>query len=257
MGLGLGRDARHRVVPAPRDRGRQRARRTRSPAGSTVRSRFGVSQSGRYLHDFLYLRLQHGRGRAHGVRRADAAPRRRQEDLHQFPLRPARPLVLGACRHALSRRRLSVQLSGDHRRVDRTQRRPAGALPRGQQLPEDHQDRYRARILSGTRLAGRDRHAGQCARDAGQCAACSCSRTCSMRRRRTPSPRMTRPARSRPIRSMPARRCARCSSRWRPGSRAARRRPRAAIRAAPTARWCEADGGRLPADSRRSVTRPR
>ena len=113
-GHGLRRDPRHRLVPAPRNRGR-----------------VGHAQSGRRPHRLRGVarrlaeralparpalsRLQRGRSRARGVRRPDAAHRRRQEDVHELPLCAARPQHAGARRDALSRHGVPVQLSGDDR----------------------------------------------------------------------------------------------------------------------------------------------
>ena len=55
------------------------------------------------------------------------------------------------------------------------------------------------------------------------------------------------PASTRATRIAPARRCARCSSRSRNGSATASRRPPAACRGSPTARWSPADSVGMPA----------
>ncbi len=59
---------------------------------------FGVSQSGRFLRDFLYLGFNEDLAGPHGVRRLDAACRRHAADGDQCPLRPARPQSAPSCR---------------------------------------------------------------------------------------------------------------------------------------------------------------
>ena len=128
---------------------------------------FGLSQSGRYLHDYLYLGFNADEAGRIGIRGVDAAHLRRQEDVHELSLQPARPLAVSARRHALSRRGFSLHLSRHHRCLDRKNRRLSGALPCRRQLPEDHQDRQRDRVLSAARVAGGDRYQGQRALHAG------------------------------------------------------------------------------------------
>ena len=205
--MGLGFAATRDVVSFLRNETTDAADTANPVAGRIDRAiGFGISQSGRYLQDYLYLGFntdEAGRTVFEGL---TAAYLRRQKDFYELPLQPARPLALSACRHAVSRRGLSLHLSGHHGCPDRQARRLSGALPRRQQLPEDHQDRQRTRILPAARLIGGDGHARQRARDAGQCQAVPDLEPATFCDWPSPSPRWSRPAPSRPIRSMPVRR---------------------------------------------------
>ena len=186
--MGLGFAATRDIVSFLRTRDRRVRAPIPSPAGSTAPSAGAPRRAAATCTTFSISASTPTRPAAR-VRRPDAAHLRRQEDLHQLPLQPARPLALPARRHAVSRRRLSVQLSGDHGRADRQDRRLSQALPRRQQLPEDHQDRQRARILSAARLAGGDRHARAMPLAMPDNVGCSCFRTCSISRWPTPNPK--------------------------------------------------------------------
>ena len=87
---------------------------------------------------------------------------------------------------------ISVQLSGDDGPADRTHRRPAGALPRDRQLPKIIKTDTELEFYQGRASLVATDTAGNAAHDAGQRTACSCFPTCSMPRRRTPSPRSRR-----------------------------------------------------------------
>ena len=198
---------------------------------------FGLSQSGRYLHDYLYLGFnadEAGRTVFEGLMPHISGGKKtftnyRFSQPGRSPYQHADMLYPGAD-FPFTYPVITDALTGKTRRLP-------GALPCRRQLPEDHQDRQRDRVLSAARLACRDGHRGQRACRCPTMSGCSCSRTCSIFRWPTPNPRWRRPAPSRPIRSMPARRCGRCWWRSMAGSATARRRRPAAIRAAATARW--------------------
>ena len=112
---------------------------------------FGLSQSGRYLHDYLYLGFnadEAGRTVFEGLMPHISGGKKTFTN-YRFS-QPGRSPV-SARRHALSRRGFSLHLSRHHRHADRKERRLSDALPRRRQLPEDHQDRQRDRVLSATR----------------------------------------------------------------------------------------------------------
>jgi hypothetical protein len=106
----------------------------------------GVSQSGRFLHDFLYLGFNEDEG---GRIVFDGL----------MPHIAAGKKMFTNYRFAQPGRNMQEHGETLHRRL-------AGALSRGEELSEDHADRHRSGVLPVVRLAGRDRHQGRTARDA-------------------------------------------------------------------------------------------
>ena len=132
---------------------------------------FGLSQSGRYLHDYLYLGFnadEAGRVVFDGLMPHISGGKKtftnyRFSQPGRSPYEHADMLYPGAD-FPFTYPVITDSAHGKARRLP-------GALPCGRQLPEDHQDRQRARILSAARLPCRDGHARQCAHDARQCQA--------------------------------------------------------------------------------------
>ena len=210
--MGLGLAATRDIVSFLRHEARMRHGTPNVLAGRIDRAiAFGASQSGRYLHDFLYFGFntdEAGRTVFDGLMPHLAGGKR---TFTNFRFSPARPLLLSACRHAVSRRGISVHLSGDDGRADREDATACWrAASRAGNCPKiiktDTELEFyqgRAALVATTRR--------QCAHDAGQC------RTFLLSNLQHAAPlnaksEMTPPARIRPTRSMPDRPYARCSS---------------------------------------------
>ena len=105
---------------------------------------FGVSQSGRFLRDFLHLGFNEDLAGPRRVRRADAACRRHTADGDQCPLRPARPQPAPSAGPGLAGRPVPVHLCDAERSGLRQDRRPAAPLRAVRDLPQGDADRQRA-----------------------------------------------------------------------------------------------------------------
>ncbi len=122
---------------------------------------FGISQSGRYLQDYLYLGFnadEAGRMVFEGLLPHISGGKKtftnyRFSQPGRSPYQHADMLYPGAD-FPFTYPVTTDALTGKTRRF-------SGALPRRQQLPEDHQDRQRTRVLSAARLTGGDGHPRQ------------------------------------------------------------------------------------------------
>ena len=105
---------------------------------------FGVSQSGRFLRDFLHLGFNEDLAGPRRVRRPDAACRRHPADGDQCPLRPARPQPAPSAGPGLAGRPVPVHLCDAERSDLRQDRRPVAPLRAVRDLPQGDADRQRA-----------------------------------------------------------------------------------------------------------------
>ena len=117
----------------------------------------GISQSGRFMRDFLYQGFNKD---ANGNKVFDGMmpniPASRKH-LGQLALRAGRPLVQAARGPLDAGRSVPVHLRDAHRSGQRQDRRPDEELPRQQHLPEDHAARRQLRVVGRTRVARRHR----------------------------------------------------------------------------------------------------
>ena len=110
---------------------------------------FGSSQSGRWVRTFIHLGFNESLIAQASLRRSDPAQGFQSRRL-QRPLGAADPPVRHAAhRGAVSRTGIAADLGRQHRSDRRCYWRPARALPQVADLPEDHDDLHRHRILAG------------------------------------------------------------------------------------------------------------
>ncbi len=204
------RDARPAVLPALREAGFPGQREPRPRADRDTCWRFGSSQSGRFLRDFVRDGFNQDESEAQGVRRRPRPHRRRRRRVPQRRVRAA-----GAHPHPAR---------GPHVPGERV-----SVLHRAHDRPGDGQDGQRAaqrrlrsavdgdqhlhRVLAERRVAARHRSARPARRRAARARARLPDRRHPARRHRVDALHGRARASTRAIRTVPTRHCARCSSR--------------------------------------------